>query len=57
VDVSWLATLGNDEAWLAFAVWAVVFFAMLGSFVARWPRDPASGQAVAVGTDSVGRSG
>jgi tellurite resistance protein TehA-like permease len=32
LHVSWLATLGSDEAWLAFAVWVVVFLAMLGSF-------------------------
>src|SRR5262249_18836013 len=38
---SWLATLGSDEAWLAFAVWVVVLAAMLGSFLlpAR-PRTP-----------------
>jgi len=38
LHVSWLATLGSDEAWLALAVWAVVFVAMLGSFVIRSPR-------------------
>jgi tellurite resistance protein TehA-like permease len=38
--VSWLATLGSDEAWLALAVWAVVFLAMLGSFLAPL-RNPA----------------
>jgi tellurite resistance protein TehA-like permease len=33
LHVSWLATLGSDEAWFAFAVWVVVFLAMLGSFL------------------------
>jgi tellurite resistance protein TehA-like permease len=56
LHVSWLRTLGSDEAWLAFAVWAVVFLAMLGSFVAHWLRNPARRQAGALGTDGVGRS-
>jgi hypothetical protein len=38
LHVSWLATLGSDEAWLALAVWAVVFVAMLGTFLIRPPR-------------------
>jgi tellurite resistance protein TehA-like permease len=56
LHVSWLATLGSDEAWLAFAVWAVVFLAMLGSFVVRPLRNPARRQADAVGTGDDGRS-
>jgi tellurite resistance protein TehA-like permease len=56
LHVSWLATHGSDEAWLAFAVWAVVFLAMLGSFVARPLRNPARRQADAVGTVGDGRS-
>jgi tellurite resistance protein TehA-like permease len=50
VGVSWLVTLGSDEMWFAFAVWAVVFLAMLGSFVARPLRSPARHQNDAVGT-------
>ena len=57
LHVSWLATFGGDEGWLAFAVWAVVFVAMLGSFAARWMRDPARHPADGVGTDSIGRPG
>jgi tellurite resistance protein TehA-like permease len=55
LHVSWLATLGSDEAWLALAVWAVVFLAMLGSFLSPL-RNPAR-QANAVGADGDGRSG
>ena len=57
LHVSWLATFGGDEGWLAFAVWAVVFVAMLGSFTVRWMRDPARHPADGVGTDSIGRPG
>jgi tellurite resistance protein TehA-like permease len=31
VGVPWLVTVGSDGAWLAFAVWAGVFVAMLAS--------------------------
>ena len=57
LHVSWLATFGGDEGWIAFAVWAVVFVAMLGSFTVRWMRDPARHPAGGVGTDSIGRPG
>ncbi len=33
--VSWLVTLGRVEAWLALAVWAVVFVAMAGALAWR----------------------
>ncbi len=56
LHVSWLATLGSDEAWLALAVWAVVFVAMLGSFLGPL-RNPARRQADAVGAGGDGRSG
>jgi tellurite resistance protein TehA-like permease len=41
LHVSWLVTLGGDEAWLALAVWVVVFAAMLGSFAGALARNPA----------------
>jgi tellurite resistance protein TehA-like permease len=55
VGVSWLATLGSDEAWLAFAVWAVVFLAMLGSLAGGPLRNPGRRRADAAGTED-GRS-
>ena len=39
--VSWLVTLGRDEAWLALAVWAVVALAMAGALLRRPARLPA----------------
>ena len=39
LHVSWLAALGREGTWVAFAVWAAVFAAMLGSFAGlprRW---------------------
>ncbi len=53
LHVFWLATLGSDEAWLALAVWAVVFVAMLGSFLGPL-RNPARHQADTVGAGSEG---
>ncbi|MGH3069339.1 MAG: tellurite resistance/C4-dicarboxylate transporter family protein [Streptosporangiaceae bacterium] len=43
LSVSWLVTLGRYEAWLALAVWAVVFLAMAGTLLrsARLP-DPSA---------------
>ena len=41
--VSWLVTLGRVEAWLALAVWAVVFVAMAGALAWRSARLPATG--------------
>ena len=35
LHVPWLVTLGRDEAWVAFALWAVVFVGMVGSLPAR----------------------
>ena len=35
VRVPWLVSVGHLGSWLAFAVWAVVFAAMLGSLVSR----------------------
>lgn len=53
LHVSWLSTLGSDEAWLAFAVWVVVLAAMLGSFLlVTGPRTP---PAVAAATASEDR--
>jgi hypothetical protein len=41
LHVSWLSTLGSDEAWLGFGVWVVVLAAMLGSFLfVTGPRTP-----------------
>jgi tellurite resistance protein TehA-like permease len=54
LHVSWLATLGSDEAWLAFAVWVVVLAAMLGSFAGALARNPAR-RADAAGTAHDGR--
>ena len=56
LHVSWLVTLGSDEAWLAFAVWAVVFLAMLGSFLGPL-RNRARRQAEVAGAGVDGRSG
>jgi tellurite resistance protein TehA-like permease len=56
VHVSWLRTLGSDEAWFAFAVWVVVFAAMLGSFLGGPLRNPVRAQAGAVGGSGDGRS-
>lgn len=42
LHVAWLAALGRDGTWVAFAVWAVVFAAMLGRF-AGLPRRRAGG--------------
>lgn len=56
VGVSWLATLGSDEAWLAFAVWAVVFLAMLGSFLGPL-RNPVRRPADATATGGDRRPG
>lgn len=33
LHVRWLATLGRDATWVAFAVWLAVFAGMLGSFL------------------------
>jgi tellurite resistance protein TehA-like permease len=55
LHVSWLATLGSDEAWLAFAVWVIVFLAMLGSFLGPL-RNPARRQAEPAGAGGDGRS-
>ena len=41
--VSWLVTLGRVEAWVALAVWAVVFLAMAGALAWRSARLPATG--------------
>jgi tellurite resistance protein TehA-like permease len=57
LHVSWLATLGSDEAWVAFAVWAIVFVAMLVTFAARPLRNPARRPADAAATGTDGRSG
>lgn len=38
LGVSWLVTLGRDEAWLALTVWAVVFLAMAGALRQRTAR-------------------
>jgi tellurite resistance protein TehA-like permease len=46
VGVSWLATLGSDEAWIALAVWAVVFVAMLGSLLIQFRQPRTSPAAV-----------
>ncbi|MGE5287577.1 MAG: tellurite resistance/C4-dicarboxylate transporter family protein [Micromonosporaceae bacterium] len=35
LGVSWLVTLGRYEGWLALAVWAVVFLAMVGALLWR----------------------
>jgi tellurite resistance protein TehA-like permease len=40
--VPWLAAVGRDGTWVAFAVWAVVFVAMLAS-LAGLPRSPRPG--------------
>jgi tellurite resistance protein TehA-like permease len=40
LGVSWLATLGRAEAWLALAVWVVVFAAMAGAWAWRLARLP-----------------
>jgi tellurite resistance protein TehA-like permease len=55
LHVSWLATLGGDEAWFALAVWAVVFLAMLGSFLGPL-RNPVRHPAGAAATGGDGRS-
>ena len=39
LHVPWLSTLGTEGAWVAFAVWAAVFTAMIASF-AGLPRQP-----------------
>ena len=54
LHVSWLETLGSDEAWLALAVWVVVLLAMLGSFAGALARSPAR-RADAPGTVRDGR--
>ncbi|HYB88787.1 MAG TPA: tellurite resistance/C4-dicarboxylate transporter family protein [Streptosporangiaceae bacterium] len=54
VGVSWLATLGSDEAWLALAVWAVVFVAMLGSLLFQF-RQPRSSPAAVPAPAGEGR--
>jgi tellurite resistance protein TehA-like permease len=43
LSVSWLVTLGRYEAWLALAVWVVVFLAMAATLLrsARLP-DPSA---------------
>jgi tellurite resistance protein TehA-like permease len=56
LHVSWLRTLGSDEAWFAFAVWVVVFVAMLGSFLGGPLRNPVRAQADAAGGSGDGRS-
>ena len=56
LHVSWLVTLGSDEAWLALAVWAVVFLAMLGSFLGPL-RSRARRTAEVTGAGVDGRSG
>jgi len=38
LHVNWLVTVGHDGTWVAFAVWAVVFAAMLAA-LAGLPRD------------------
>jgi len=43
VHVSWLVTLGGDEAWVALAVWVLVFLGMSGSLLAQRLRAPARG--------------
>jgi tellurite resistance protein TehA-like permease len=44
LHVNWLVTVGHDGTWVAFAVWAALFAAMLAA-LAGLPRDPpASGQ-------------
>lgn len=43
LGVSWLVTLGRVEAWLALAVWAVVFLAMAGAWAWRSARLPVTG--------------
>jgi tellurite resistance protein TehA-like permease len=40
LNVSWLVTLGRDEAWLALAVWAAVSAAMTAALLRR-PQPPA----------------
>jgi tellurite resistance protein TehA-like permease len=35
LGVSWLVTLGRDEAWLAFAVWAAAVLAMAWAALRR----------------------
>lgn len=54
LHVSWLKTLGSDEAWLALAVWIVVLLAMLGSFAGALARNPA--RRAAPGTARDGRT-
>ena len=43
VHVPWLVTLGGDEAWVALAVWVLVFLGMCGSLLAQRLRAPARG--------------
>lgn len=42
LGVPWLVTVSKDGTWFAFAVWAVVFVAMLAA-LAGWPHHPAEG--------------
>jgi len=37
LHVNWLVTVGHDGTWVAFAVWAALFAAML-AFLAGFPR-------------------
>ena len=44
LHVNWLGTVGHDGTWVAFAVWAALFAAMLASFAGPPRRHPAPGQ-------------
>ena len=43
VHVPWLVALGGDEAWVAFAVWVVVFLGMCGALLTQRLRAPVRG--------------
>jgi tellurite resistance protein TehA-like permease len=45
LHVHWLVSVGHDGTWVAFAVWAALFAAMLAAFADRPPADdPGSGR-------------
>jgi tellurite resistance protein TehA-like permease len=44
LHVNWLITVGHHGTWVAFAVWAAVFAAMLASFAGLPRRHPALGR-------------
>jgi hypothetical protein len=45
LGVSWLVTLGRDEAWLALAAWALVALAMAWTLPQQLAKPPDRGPA------------